>query len=57
MRRNQHIRCIPQRIVGGQGLRVRDVEGRACNLFGFQGANEGRLVDYFAAGDVGDVGS
>ena len=55
MRRNQHIRRVPQRVITRKRLRVRDVEGGAADLVCFQGGDEGSLVDDGAAGDVGDV--
>lgn len=57
MRRNQHIGRIPQRIVGRQRLRVRDVERCAGDLGGLERSDERRLVDDGAARDVGNVGA
>lgn len=54
VRRDDDILRIPQRIVGGQGLRVCDVEGRAGQLLCVQRVDQGRLVDQAAARDVDD---
>lgn len=54
MRRNQHIRRLPQRVIRRQRFRVRDIERRAGDEFLVKGRDERGLVDDLAAGDVGD---
>ena len=69
MRRYNTIRRLPQRIVLGQGFRIRDVERRAAEaaaavaagegvvvVVGVQGGDEVALDDDLAAGDVGEEG-
>ena len=69
MRRDDAIGRVPQRVVFGQGFRVRDVEGGASEAaaavaalegvvvaVGVEGGDEVGLDDDLAAGDVGDEG-
>jgi hypothetical protein len=54
MRRNQHIRRRPQRVIRRQRFRVRHVERRAADELVMKSLDERGLVDDLAAGDVGD---
>jgi len=49
MRRDQHIRRRPQRVISRQWLRVSNIEGRAADEAVVQGLDERGLVDDLAA--------
>lgn len=55
MRRDEHIRCVPQRVIFRQRLRVYHVQRGATDLLGLQCVDQRFLVDDLAARDVGDV--
>jgi hypothetical protein len=55
MRGDQTIRCVPQRIVARQRLWISNVESRAADLLGLKGLDEGCLIDYLSARNVGNV--
>ena len=57
VRRDDDVLCIPQRVVFGEGFRVRDVEGGATQLAVVEGGDEGGLIEDLAAGDIDDEGS
>jgi hypothetical protein len=54
MRRDQHIRCRPQRVISRQRLWVRDIESRATYEAVFKRLDKRGLVDDLAACDVRD---
>lgn len=57
MRRDQHIWCIPQRVIGRQRLGVGDIERGARNLLGLERLDQSGLVDDLPARNVRNVRS
>lgn len=55
MRRDQHIRRVPQRVVRRQRLRVGDVQGGPRDLLGLERLDQSRLIDDLPARDVRNV--
>ena len=56
VRRDDDVRCIPDRIVGRQRLRREDVEDGAGDASGLQRLDQRRLVDERSARDVDEPG-
>lgn len=55
MRRNQHIRRRPQRVISRQRFRISYIQRRTANEAIVKGLDERRLVDDLTPGNVGDV--
>lgn len=57
MRGDEHIGSIPEDIIFGQGLRVRDVQCSTADLVAMQSRHKRLLVDDLAPRYIGNVGA